>query len=86
MSTFKEYLEKTTKENQGLKNTKIEGGDEVVNESDEDSFFDISLKKDIQKIINDGYDPDNFGEIEVENLTDEILDILYAWMSEHNLV
>jgi|JI8StandDraft_1071087.scaffolds.fasta_scaffold1359521_1 hypothetical protein len=89
MSTFSEYLEKTvtqSKENQGLKNIKIKGGNEVVNESDEDSFFDISLKKDIKKLIFDGYDPDNFGDLEAGNLTEEILDILYAWMNEKNLV
>ena len=43
MSTFKEYLEKTTKENQGIKNTKIKGGDEVVNES-EGTFYASILK------------------------------------------
>ncbi len=40
MSTFSEYLEKTTKENQGLKNTKIASGDEVVNESYNEPDFE----------------------------------------------
>ncbi len=64
MSKFKEYLEKTTKENQGLKNTKIKGGDEVVNEEENLVEYQCDLSGGDYVEI---YLPENTTESEIRN-------------------
>lgn len=73
MSTFSEYLEKTvtqSKENQGLKNTKIKGGDEVVNESNDLNGiqFKIELERLILKAIDSGVEDSKIGNIIKDSL------------------
>lgn len=70
MSTFKEYLEKTTKENQSLKNTKIEGGDELVNENEDPNGiqFKIELERLILKAIDSGVEDSKIGDIIKDSL------------------
>ena len=58
MSIFSEYLEKTAKENLGIKNTKIESGDEVVNESNNLSPDELNFQSNFKQVILKALDND----------------------------
>ena len=91
MNTFKEYLEavgaKKISENDikkfGLKNTKIKGGDEVVNESN-----DFGLRSKISDVLkkwerSDEEEFDGIHEFHFEEVTEDLLKVFHTWLKDN---
>lgn len=88
----KPKFKKPTRENQALNNTKIVGGDEVVNESDE-NFIDLKRKlKDIleeEMVAVNSEDRDDYYygifKEEFDNIIDKFLNAVHTWANENHL-
>lgn len=67
---MKPKVAKPTKENQSVKNTKIAGGDEVVNENEDPNGiqFKIELERLILKAIDSGVEDSKIGDIIKDSL------------------
>ncbi len=82
MSTFSEYLEKTTKENQGLKNTKIASGDEVVNESYNEPDFE-ELQSDFFVSMGKLYEEYELDYNQKEAISKELIKDVKVWIRSY---